>query len=145
MGLAYTRIKPPTNYDAYTRQRGRMNAVEKQIIPTRYMVMIWLLDEVCGQILFEILIFAIIAILVNAGMSESEAEFTVLITAVIFLSIILTRLRIRRKALGKAVELDTNGDGRISEEEWGAAGMANDNEEVRGEENDWWGPDDQEE
>lgn len=135
----------PTNYDAYIRQRWRMNAVEKQIIPTRYMVMIRLLDEVCGQILFEILIFAIIAILVNAGMSESEAEFTVLITAVIFLCIILTRLQIKRKALGKAVELDTDGDGRISEEEWAAAGMANDNEEVRGAENDWWGQDDQEE
>ena len=47
--------------------------------------------------------------------------------------------------LGKAVELDTDGDGRISEEEWAAAGMANDNEEVRGAENDWWGSDDQEE
>jgi len=103
------------------------------------------LDEVCGQILFEILIFAIIAILVNAGMSESEAEFTVLITAVIFLIIVIIRLQIRRKALGKAVELDTDGDGRISEEEWAAAGMANDNEEVRGAENDWWGSDDQEE
>tara|TARA_B100001996_G_C18209037_1_gene419140 strand:+ start:137 stop:448 length:312 start_codon:yes stop_codon:yes gene_type:complete len=103
------------------------------------------LDEVCGQILFEILIFAIIAILVNAGMSESEAEFTVVITAVIFLIISLLRLQIRRKALGKAVELDTDGDGRISEEEWAAAGMANDNEEVRGAENDWWGSDDQEE
>ena len=107
--------------------------------------MIWLLDEVCGQILFEILIFAIIAILVNAGMSESEAEFTVLITAVIFVIIFIIRLQIRRKALGKAVELDTDGDGRISEEEWAAAGMANDNEEVRGAENDWWGSDDQEE
>ena len=104
-----------------------------------------MLDEVCGQILFEILIFAIIAILVNAGMSESEAEFTVLITAVIFLIIVIIRLQIRRKALGKAVELDTDGDGRISEEEWAAAGMANDNEEVRGAENDWWGSDDQEE
>ena len=107
--------------------------------------MIWLLDEVCGQILFEILIFAIIAILVNAGMSESEAEFTVLITAVIFLIIFIIRLQIRRKALGKAVELDTDGDGRISEEEWAAAGMANDNEEVKEAENDWWGSDDQEE
>ena len=103
------------------------------------------MDEVCGQILFEILIFAIIAILVNAGMSESEAEFTVVITTVIFLIISLLRLQIRRKALGKAVELDTDGDGRISEEEWAAAGMANDNEEVRGAENDWWGSDDQEE
>ena len=95
--------------------------------------------------MFEILIFAIIAILVNAGMSESEAEFTVLITAVIFLIIVIIRLQIRRKALGKAVELDTDGDGRISEEEWAAAGMANDDEEVRGAENDWWGSDDQEE
>tara|TARA_B100001250_G_scaffold410627_1_gene437463 strand:- start:75 stop:386 length:312 start_codon:yes stop_codon:yes gene_type:complete len=103
------------------------------------------LDEVCGQILFDILIFAIIAILVNAGMSESEAEFTVVITALIFLIIIFLRLQIRRKALGKAVELDTDGDGRISEEEWATAGMANDNEEVRGAENDWWGSDDQEE
>jgi len=103
------------------------------------------LDEVCGQILFDILIIAIIAILVNAGMSESEAEFTVVITGLIFLIITLLQWQIRRKALGKAVELDTDGDGRISEEEWGAAGMANDNEEVRRAENDWWGPDDQEE
>ncbi len=95
--------------------------------------------------MFEILIFAIIAILVNAGMSESEAEFTVEITGLIFLIIIFLRLWKRRKALGKAVELDTDGDGRISEEEWAAAGMANDNEEVRGAENDWWGSDDQEE
>ena len=95
--------------------------------------------------MFDILIFAIIAILVNAGMSESEAEFTVVITALIFLIIIFLRLQIRRKALGKAVELDTDGDGRISEEEWATAGMANDNEEVRGAENDWWGSDDQEE
>ena len=95
--------------------------------------------------MFEILIIAIIAILVNAGMSESEAEFTVLITSVIFVIIFIIRLQIRRKALGKAVELDTDGDGRISEEEWAAAGMANDNEEVRGAENDWWGSDDQEE
>ena len=95
--------------------------------------------------MFEILIIAIIAILVNAGMSESEAEFTVLITSVIFVIIFIIRLQIRRKALGKAVELDTDGDGRISEEEWAAAGMANDNEEVEGAENDWWGADDQEE
>ena len=93
----------------------------------------------------DILIIAIIAILVNAGMSESEAEFTVEITGLIFLIIIFLRLWKRRKALGKAVKLDTDGDGRISEEEWAAAGMANDNEEVRGAENDWWGSDDQEE
>ena len=121
------------------------DAVEKQIIPARNFVMIWMLEEICGQILFEILIFAIIAILVNAGMSEPEAEFTVFTTGVIFLIIILIRLRIRRKALGKAVELDTDGDGRISEEEWAAAGMLNEKEEEREEENDWWGSDGQEE
>ena len=93
----------------------------------------------------DILIIAIIAILVNAGMSESEAEFTVKITGLIILIDTLVRIWKRRKALGKAVELDTDGDGRISEEEWAAAGMANDNEEVRGAENDWWGSDDQEE
>ena len=95
--------------------------------------------------MFEILIFAIIAILVDAGMSESEAKFTVVITGLIFLITVFLRLQIRRKALGKAVELDTDGDGRISEEEWAAAGMANENEEVGGPGNDWWGSDDQEE
>ena len=104
-----------------------------------------MLDEVCGQILFEILIFAIIAILVDAGMSESEAEFTVKITGLIILIDTLVRIWKRRKALGKAVKLDTDGDGRISEEEWAAAGMVNENEEVGGAEKDWWGSDDQEE
>ena len=132
-------------YDVCVIQGSEDDAVEKQIIPTHNLVMIWLLDEVCGRILFEILIFAIIAILVDAGMSESEAEFTVVITGLIFLITVFLRLQIRRKALGKAVELDTDGDGRISEEEWAAAGMANENEEVGGPENDWWGSDDQEE
>ncbi len=104
-----------------------------------------MLEEICGQILFEILIFAIIAILVNAGMSEPEAEFTVFTTGVIFLIIILIRLRIRRKALGKALELDTDGDGRISEEEWAAAGMSSDKKGVIEGGKDWWGSDDQEE
>ncbi len=107
--------------------------------------MIRLLDEVCGQLLFEILIFAVIAILVDAGMSESDAKFTVAITGLICLITVYIRLQIRRKALGKAVELDTDGDGRISQEEWAAAGMANENEELGRAENDWWGPVDQEE
>ena len=104
-----------------------------------------MLEEVCGQILFEILVLAIIAILVSAGMSESEAEFTVIITGVVFLIITLIRLRIRRKALGKTLELDTDGDGRISEEEWAAAGMSNDKQGASEAGNDWWGSDDQEE
>ena len=104
-----------------------------------------MLEEICGQILFEILIFSIITILVNAGMSEPEAEFTVFATGVIFLIVILVRLRIRRKALGKTVELDTDGDGRISEEEWAAAGMTNDKQGVSESGKDWWGSDDQEE
>ena len=104
-----------------------------------------MLDEVCVQILFELLVLAIIAILVSAGMSESEAEFTVIITGVVFLIITLIRLRIRRKALGKALELDTDGDGRISEEEWADAGMSSDKKGVIEGGKDWWGSDDQEE
>ena len=91
--------------------------------------MIRLLDELCGQILFEIIahiiIFTIISILVNAGMSESQAEFSVIISLICFLIIILLRWKKRRLALGKSVELDTDNDGYISEEEWAAAGMSN--------------------
>ena len=36
--------------------------------------------------------------------------------------------QMRRKALGKTIVLDADGDGRISEEEWAAAGMPNENE-----------------
>ena len=94
--------------------------------------MIRLLDEVCGQILFEIIahiiLFTIISILVNAGMSEPQAEFTVIISGICFLIIILIRWKKRRLALGKSVELDTDNDGYISEEEWAAAGMSNEDE-----------------
>ena len=90
--------------------------------------MIRLLDEVCGQILFDLLFIIIIAILVNAGMSESQAEFTVIISVICFLIIILLRWKKRRLALGKSVELDTDNDGYISEEEWAAAGMSNEDE-----------------
>jgi len=94
--------------------------------------MIRLLDEVCGQILFEIIayiiILTIISILVNAGMSESQAEFTVIISGICFLIIILLRWKKRRLSLGKSVELDTDNDGYISEEEWAAAGMSNEDE-----------------
>jgi len=95
--------------------------------------MIRLLDELCGQILFEIIahiiIFTIITILVNAGMSEPQAESTVIISGISFLIIILLKWKKRRLALGKAVELDTDTDGYISEEEWVAAGMSNGDED----------------
>ena len=91
-----------------------------------------MLDELCGQILFEIIahiiMFTIISILVNAGMSESQAEFSVIISLICFLIIILLRWKKRRLALGKSVELDTDNDGYISEEEWVAAGMSNEDE-----------------
>ena len=90
--------------------------------------MIRLLDEVCGQILFDLLFIIIIASLVNAGMSESQAEFTVIISGICFLIITLLRWKKRRLALGKSVELDTDNDGYISEEEWAAAGMSNEDE-----------------
>jgi hypothetical protein len=87
-----------------------------------------LLDEVCGRILFDIIIFTIIAILVNAGMSESQADFTVIISGICFLIITLLRWKKRKLALGKSVELDTDNDGYISEEEWAVAGMSNEDE-----------------
>ena len=104
-----------------------------------------LLDEVCGQIIFELVIVVIILALVDMGMSESQAHDTVFVLAIFLISVIILREMRRRKALGKAVELDTDGDGRISEEEWAAAGMVNENEEVGGAEKDWWGSNDQEE
>ena len=94
--------------------------------------MIRLLDEVCGQILFEIIayiiILTIISILVDAGMSEPQAEFTVMISMNCIAVIILLRWKKRRLDLGKSVELDTDNDGYISEEEWAAAGMSNEDE-----------------
>ncbi len=90
--------------------------------------MIGMLEEICGQIIFEIIIFGIILILVDAGMSESQAQLTIIITAIIFLIIAFIRLQMRRKALGKTIVLDADGDGRISEEEWAASGMPNENE-----------------
>ena len=94
--------------------------------------MIRLLDEVCGHILFDIIayiiILTIISILVDAGMSEPQAEFTVIISMICFVIIILLRWKKRRLALGKSVELDTDNDGYISEEEWAAAGMSNEDE-----------------
>ena len=104
-----------------------------------------MLEEICGQILFEILIFGIISILIDAGMSESEAKFTLFSTGFIFLIIFFIRSRTRGEALGKAVELDTEGDGRISEKGWDAAGMSNEKEKEREEEDNWWGPDEKEE
>ena len=88
-----------------------------------------MLDELCGQIImqiiFDIIIIAIIATLVSAGMSESQANSTVIISLFSLIIITYARWKKRRKALGKAVELDTNQDGYISEEEWAAAEMSN--------------------
>ena len=94
--------------------------------------MIRLLDEVLGHILFEIIasiiILTIISVLVDAGMSEPQAEFTVMISIICIAVIILLRWKKRRLALGKSVELDTDNDGYISEEERAAAGMSNEDE-----------------
>ena len=42
----------------------------------------------------------------------------------------------RRELLGKAVGLDLDGDGKISEEEWAAAEMGENKQE---DEKEWWG------
>ena len=48
--------------------------------------MIGMLEEICGQIIFEIIIFGIILILVDAGMSESQAQLTIIIACLLYTS-----------------------------------------------------------
>ena len=77
--------------------------------------------------------------LVDLGMSESQAEGTVIFLAIWLVILVILRETRRRKDLGKMVVLDTDGDGQISEEEWAASGMENENDEVGVPEKDWWG------
>ena len=98
-----------------------------------------MLDEICGRILGDLVFLIIVMFLVDLGMSESQAEGTVFFLAICLAILFILRETRRRKALGKAVVLDTDGDGQISEEEWAAAGMENENDEVGVPEKDWWG------
>ena len=78
------------------------------------------------RLIGEIVIVGIIAILVSMGLSEGQAIFVLVLGLII---VVYRWEKRRRKMLGKAIDLDLDGDGKISEEEWAAAEMG---------ENEWW-------
>jgi len=64
-----------------------------------------------------------IEVLVSMGMSRSGAEGCLFVFALGFVLLLIVATARRRKLLGKAVVLDTDGDGYVSEEEWADAGQ----------------------
>ena len=83
------------------------------------------------DIIFEIFCWIIIAvlweigiqILMSMGMSYSEAEGLLIMIGILAFFLAVAAHARRRKLLGKAVVLDTDGDGYVSEEEWAEAGQ----------------------
>ena len=86
-----------------------------------------LIGEAVMRLVFELFFVTIIAILVSMGLSEGQAIFVLVLGLII---VVYRWEKRRRKMLGKAIDLDLDGDGKISEEEWAAAEMG---------ENEWWG------
>ena len=84
------------------------------------------------RLIGEIVIVGIIAILVSMGLSEGQAMFVLVLGVII---IFYRWEKRRRELLGKAIDLDLDGDGKISEEEWAAAEMGEDKQEDGKE---WW-------
>ena len=91
-----------------------------------------LIGEALMRLVFEIFFVTIIAILVSMGLSEGQAIFVLLLGIII---VVYRWEKRRRKLLGKAIDLDLDGDGKISEEEWAAAEMGEDKQEDGKE---WW-------
>ena len=88
-----------------------------------------LIADALLRLVGEIIILGIIAILISMGLSEGQAHgvFVLFCIVVVYRGILWEKKR--RELLGKAVDLDLDGDGKISEEEWAAAEMG---------ENEWW-------
>jgi len=110
--------------------------------------------EICGWIILSVLWEIGIEVLVSMGMSRSGAEGCLFVFALGFVLLLIVATARRRKLLGKAVVLDTDGDGYVSEEEWADAGQDMDedtDEEEAGapsseddaqeseEDDGWWG------
>ena len=87
------------------------------------------------RLIGEIVIVGIIAILVSMGLSEGQAMLVLVLGVII---VVYRWEKRRRKLLGKAIDLDLDGDGKISEEEWAAAEMGENKQE---DEKEWWGED----
>ena len=115
--------------------------------------------EICGWIILSVLWEIGIEVLVSMGMSRSGAEGCLFVFALGFVLLLIVATARRRKLLGKAVVLDTDGDGYVSEEEWADAGQDMDedtDEEEAGapsseddaqeseEDDGWWGEEDEE-
>ena len=88
-------------------------------------------EDICFEIIFEVCFWIIIAvlwemgitILMSMGMSYSGAEGLLIIIVLLAVFLAAAATARRRKLLGKAVVLDTDGDGYVSEEEWADAGQ----------------------
>ncbi len=109
--------------------------------------------EVCCWIIIAVLWEIGIEILMSMGMSYSQAEGLLIIIGIFAFFLAAAAHSRRRKLLGKAVVLDTDGDGYVSEEEWADGGQDMDedadNEEEGGpssegdvseseKDGDWW-------
>ena len=119
-----------------------------------------MIEDACFEIIFEICCWIIIAalwelgiqILMSMGMSYSGAEGLLIVIGIFAFLLAVAAQSHRRKLLGKAVVLDTDGDGYVSEEEWAEAGQGMDegaDVEEEGastpeENNDWWEEGDEE-
>ena len=79
--------------------------------------------EICGWIILSVLWEIGIEVLVSMGMSRSGAEGCLFVFALGFVLLLIVATARRRKLLGKAVVLDTDGDGYVSEEEGADAGQ----------------------
>ena len=88
-------------------------------------------EDICFEIFIEVCCWIIIAvlwetgiqILMSMGMSYSQAEGLLIIIGILAFFLAAVAHSRRRKLLGKAVVLDTDGDGYVSEEEWAEAGQ----------------------
>ena len=91
-------------------------------------------EDFCFEIIFEICFWIILSalweisieVLVSMGMSRSGAEGCLIVLVLGFGLLVAVATARRRKLLGKAVVLDTDGDGYVSEEEWADAGQGMD-------------------
>ena len=82
--------------------------------------------EICFWIIVSVLWEISIEVLVSMGMSRSGAEGCLIVLVLGFVLLVAVATARRRKLLGKAVVLDTDGDGYVSEEEWADAGQGMD-------------------
>ena len=97
-----------------------------------------LLGELVMQLVFELLLLGFIALLVSIGLSEDQAYGVFFLLGLIVIFRVIVWEKRRRELLGKAIDLDLDGDGKISEEEWAAAEMGGNKQEDTKE---WWGED----